>query len=195
MNWLLTPHLFKDVSRSLVSKHTDFEIILLTVKQWFTEHHKSLYYLFSLKNSITSNDAQLLYSSSIYQEKINVWLILFIFVNFTYRSTFVCVQRFEGLFGCCGDSHFCVTNAMREDLNKNWGIKRTLTVYDRPPKVFSETSLESQHEVKKSRLEWSIWLPLGGSEFVAILYAVCTLLNCPFYFSTKLCALLFSSSH
>ena len=30
-----TPHLFKDVSRSLVSKHTDFEIILLTVKQWF----------------------------------------------------------------------------------------------------------------------------------------------------------------
>ena len=35
VNWLLTPHLFKDVSRSLVSKHTDFEIILLTVKQWF----------------------------------------------------------------------------------------------------------------------------------------------------------------
>ena len=35
VNWLLTPHLFKDVSRSLVSKHTDFDIILLTVKQWF----------------------------------------------------------------------------------------------------------------------------------------------------------------
>ena len=42
---------------------------LTTVKQLnsdLTEHHKSLYYLFSLKNSITSNDAQLLYSSSIY---------------------------------------------------------------------------------------------------------------------------------
>ena len=35
VNWLLTPHLFKDVLRSLVSKLTDFEIILLTVKQWF----------------------------------------------------------------------------------------------------------------------------------------------------------------
>ena len=30
-----------------------------------TTTHHSLYYLFSLKNSITSNDAQLLYSSSI----------------------------------------------------------------------------------------------------------------------------------
>ena len=49
VNWLLTPHLFKDVSRSLVSKHTDFEIILLTVKQWFNRTPQIIVLSFFIK--------------------------------------------------------------------------------------------------------------------------------------------------
>ena len=49
VNWLLTPHLFKDVSRRLVSKHTDFEIILLTVKQWFNRTPQIIVLSFFIK--------------------------------------------------------------------------------------------------------------------------------------------------
>ena len=49
VNWLLTTHLFKDVSRSLVSKHTDFEIILLTVKQWFNRTPQIIVLSFFIK--------------------------------------------------------------------------------------------------------------------------------------------------
>ena len=49
VNWLLTPHLFKDVSRSLLSKHTDFEIILLTVKQWFNRTPQIIVLSFFIK--------------------------------------------------------------------------------------------------------------------------------------------------
>lgn len=33
------------------------------------------------------------------------------------------VGRYEKLFGCFSDHNLCVTNAMREDLKKNWNIE------------------------------------------------------------------------
>ena len=61
----------------------------------------------------------------------------------------ICLFRFEGVFARWADGHLCVSNAMKEDLMKNWGIKRPVTLYDRPPKVFKETPLEIRHEVSK----------------------------------------------
>ncbi|XP_038064537.1 chitobiosyldiphosphodolichol beta-mannosyltransferase-like [Patiria miniata] len=54
---------------------------------------------------------------------------------------------FEGVFAKWGDGHLCVTNAMKDDLTKRFGLKKPITLYDRPPKVFKETPLESQHEL------------------------------------------------
>ncbi|XP_071797701.1 chitobiosyldiphosphodolichol beta-mannosyltransferase-like [Asterias amurensis] len=65
---------------------------------------------------------------------------------------------FEGLFGGMGDSHLCVTVAMREDLVKKWGLKRPLTLYDRPPKVFHQTPVESQHKLfRKLAVDYTVF--------------------------------------
>ncbi|TRY60259.1 hypothetical protein DNTS_005921 [Danionella cerebrum] len=53
---------------------------------------------------------------------------------------------YERLFGCFSDQNLCVTNAMREDLGKNWNIRAT-TLYDKPPSIFRETPLKLQHEL------------------------------------------------
>ncbi|XP_071948728.1 chitobiosyldiphosphodolichol beta-mannosyltransferase-like [Antedon mediterranea] len=53
---------------------------------------------------------------------------------------------FEKFFGKKADGHFCVTNAMKEDLQKNWSIK-ACTLYDRPPEIFKETPLTQKHEL------------------------------------------------
>uniref|UniRef100_A0A8C0YHB5 ALG1 chitobiosyldiphosphodolichol beta-mannosyltransferase n=1 Tax=Cyprinus carpio carpio TaxID=630221 RepID=A0A8C0YHB5_CYPCA len=53
---------------------------------------------------------------------------------------------YEKLFGCFSDHNLCVTNAMREDLRKNWNIEAT-TLYDKPPPIFRETPLKLQHEL------------------------------------------------
>ncbi|XP_051569831.1 chitobiosyldiphosphodolichol beta-mannosyltransferase-like isoform X2 [Myxocyprinus asiaticus] len=53
---------------------------------------------------------------------------------------------YEKLFGCFSDHNLCVTNAMREDLKKNWNIEAT-TLYDKPPSIFRETHLKLQHEL------------------------------------------------
>ncbi|XP_033119041.1 chitobiosyldiphosphodolichol beta-mannosyltransferase-like [Anneissia japonica] len=53
---------------------------------------------------------------------------------------------FENFFGKKADGHFCVTNAMKEDLKKNWSIKAN-TLYDRPPEIFQETALKQKHEL------------------------------------------------
>ncbi|XP_034088764.1 chitobiosyldiphosphodolichol beta-mannosyltransferase isoform X1 [Gymnodraco acuticeps] len=51
---------------------------------------------------------------------------------------------YEHFFGPLASRNLCVTNAMKDDLQKNWGIKAT-TLYDCPPSIFRETPLKLQH--------------------------------------------------
>ncbi|KAB0394219.1 hypothetical protein E2I00_005060 [Balaenoptera physalus] len=53
---------------------------------------------------------------------------------------------YEKLCGRLSHLNLCVTNAMREDLAKNWGIK-AVTVYDKPASFFKETPLDLQHQL------------------------------------------------
>ncbi|XP_020835342.1 chitobiosyldiphosphodolichol beta-mannosyltransferase [Phascolarctos cinereus] len=53
---------------------------------------------------------------------------------------------YEKLCGRLSDLNLCVTNAMREDLAKNWNI-RAVTVYDKPASFFKNTPLEIQHQL------------------------------------------------
>uniref|UniRef100_A0A1A8QJB1 Asparagine-linked glycosylation 1 homolog (Yeast, beta-1,4-mannosyltransferase) n=2 Tax=Nothobranchius TaxID=28779 RepID=A0A1A8QJB1_9TELE len=53
---------------------------------------------------------------------------------------------YEHLFGRLSTLNLCVTNAMKDDLQKNWGIEAT-TLHDRPASVFGKTSLSLQHEL------------------------------------------------
>ncbi|XP_054463131.1 chitobiosyldiphosphodolichol beta-mannosyltransferase isoform X1 [Anoplopoma fimbria] len=53
---------------------------------------------------------------------------------------------YEHFFGPLAAHHLCVTEAMKDDLQKNWGIRAT-TLYDRPASVFRETPLKLQHEL------------------------------------------------
>ncbi|KAM3597854.1 uncharacterized protein V6R79_010183 [Siganus canaliculatus] len=53
---------------------------------------------------------------------------------------------YEHFFGPLATHNLCVTNAMKDDLQKNWGIKAT-TLYDRPASLFRETPEHLQHEL------------------------------------------------
>ncbi|XP_029433178.1 chitobiosyldiphosphodolichol beta-mannosyltransferase isoform X2 [Rhinatrema bivittatum] len=53
---------------------------------------------------------------------------------------------YEKLFGRLSDYNFCVTNAMKKDLNANWRIK-AITLYDKPPSIFKETPIDVQHKL------------------------------------------------
>ncbi|XP_072464333.1 chitobiosyldiphosphodolichol beta-mannosyltransferase isoform X1 [Notamacropus eugenii] len=53
---------------------------------------------------------------------------------------------YEKLCGRLSDLNLCVTNAMKEDLAKNWNI-RAVTVYDKPASFFTSTPLETQHQL------------------------------------------------
>ncbi|XP_019745429.1 chitobiosyldiphosphodolichol beta-mannosyltransferase isoform X2 [Hippocampus comes] len=53
---------------------------------------------------------------------------------------------YEHVFGRLASQHLCVTDAMKEDLHKNWGIKAT-TLYDKPAAIFRETPLETRHKL------------------------------------------------
>ncbi|XP_041853225.1 chitobiosyldiphosphodolichol beta-mannosyltransferase [Melanotaenia boesemani] len=53
---------------------------------------------------------------------------------------------YERFFGPLASHNLCVTNAMKDDLQKNWGIRAT-TLYDRPASIFRETPLKLQHEL------------------------------------------------
>uniref|UniRef100_A0A3B4VRE0 Chitobiosyldiphosphodolichol beta-mannosyltransferase n=2 Tax=Seriola dumerili TaxID=41447 RepID=A0A3B4VRE0_SERDU len=53
---------------------------------------------------------------------------------------------YEHFFGPLATHNLCVTNAMKDDLQKNWGIRAT-TLYDRPAAIFRETPLKLQHEL------------------------------------------------
>ncbi|XP_054908063.1 chitobiosyldiphosphodolichol beta-mannosyltransferase isoform X2 [Poeciliopsis prolifica] len=53
---------------------------------------------------------------------------------------------YEHLFGPLAFHSLCVTNAMKDDLQKNWGVEAT-TLYDRPASIFRETPLDLQHQL------------------------------------------------
>uniref|UniRef100_A0A8C8DNM1 Chitobiosyldiphosphodolichol beta-mannosyltransferase n=1 Tax=Oryzias sinensis TaxID=183150 RepID=A0A8C8DNM1_9TELE len=55
-------------------------------------------------------------------------------------------SRYEHFFGPLATHHLCVTNAMKDDLQRNWGIKAR-TLYDRPASIFRETPLQLQHQL------------------------------------------------
>ncbi len=49
-------------------------------------------------------------------------------------------EAFERFWGRFGDRHLCVSNAMKDELQKHWSIKATV-FYDRPPAQFEPTPL------------------------------------------------------
>ncbi|XP_070837117.1 chitobiosyldiphosphodolichol beta-mannosyltransferase [Chaetodon trifascialis] len=53
---------------------------------------------------------------------------------------------YERFFGPLANHSLCVTNAMKDDLQRNWSIRAT-TLYDRPAAIFRETPLKLQHEL------------------------------------------------
>ncbi|KAG8038901.1 hypothetical protein G9C98_003208 [Cotesia typhae] len=50
----------------------------------------------------------------------------------------------ESFFGKRADKSFCVTNAMKNDLNSRWSIEATV-LYDRPPLAFKPIDLSEKH--------------------------------------------------
>ena len=55
-------------------------------------------------------------------------------------------KKYEEICGRLSDVNICVTKAMKEDLDKYWGVKAT-TVYDRPPVMFRSVSLKEKHNL------------------------------------------------
>ncbi|XP_072225225.1 chitobiosyldiphosphodolichol beta-mannosyltransferase [Leuresthes tenuis] len=53
---------------------------------------------------------------------------------------------YEHFFGPLATHSLCVTDAMKDDLQQNWGIRAT-TLYDRPASIFRETPVKLQHEL------------------------------------------------
>ncbi|CAN9505051.1 unnamed protein product [Ophioblennius macclurei] len=55
-------------------------------------------------------------------------------------------EWYERFFGPLASDSLCVTEAMKEDLRRNWNIRAT-TLYDRPAAIFKETPLRLRHEL------------------------------------------------
>ncbi|XP_017260924.2 chitobiosyldiphosphodolichol beta-mannosyltransferase, partial [Kryptolebias marmoratus] len=53
---------------------------------------------------------------------------------------------YEHFFGALSSNNLCVTEAMKEDLQTNWGVRAT-TLYDRPASIFRETPLDLRHQL------------------------------------------------
>ncbi|KAM7363543.1 chitobiosyldiphosphodolichol beta-mannosyltransferase-like isoform 2-T2 [Cochliomyia hominivorax] len=53
----------------------------------------------------------------------------------------------EKWFGKKADANFCVTKAMKEDLNNNWDIRNVTVLYDRPPSQFQPFDITKKHEL------------------------------------------------
>ncbi|KAM4598344.1 chitobiosyldiphosphodolichol beta-mannosyltransferase [Polymixia lowei] len=71
---------------------------------------------------------------------------------------------YEHFFGPLATHNLCVTNAMKDDLQKNWGIKAT-TLYDKPPAIFRETPLSLQHELfVRLAKNYPQFQPSGGEQ-------------------------------
>lgn len=55
-------------------------------------------------------------------------------------------QKYEGFLGSMAHSNLCVTEAMKNDLFRRWGI-RAIILYDRPPEMFKPILPRKQHEL------------------------------------------------
>ncbi|KAM3864010.1 chitobiosyldiphosphodolichol beta-mannosyltransferase [Diretmus argenteus] len=53
---------------------------------------------------------------------------------------------YEHFFGPLATHHLCVTGEMKDDLQRNWGIKAT-TLYDKPASIFRETPPTLRHQL------------------------------------------------
>eukprot|EP00117_Sycon_ciliatum_P000195 scpid68855/ scgid6362/ Chitobiosyldiphosphodolichol beta-mannosyltransferase; Asparagine-linked glycosylation protein 1 homolog; Beta-1,4-mannosyltransferase; GDP-Man:GlcNAc2-PP-dolichol mannosyltransferase; GDP-mannose-dolichol diphosphochitobiose mannosyltransferase len=53
---------------------------------------------------------------------------------------------YERFFGRMADNAVCVTNAMREDLARNWDVT-AVTMHDRPPALFRPLPLDERHHL------------------------------------------------
>eukprot|EP01118_Nematostelium_gracile_P013569 TRINITY_DN514_c0_g1_i1.p1 TRINITY_DN514_c0_g1~~TRINITY_DN514_c0_g1_i1.p1 ORF type:complete len:319 (+),score=78.23 TRINITY_DN514_c0_g1_i1:31-987(+) len=66
-------------------------------------------------------------------------------------------KYFEWFFGKRADYHFCVTYAMKRELETNWGIDDARVLYDKPPDFFKEATVAEKHrlfsELKKELSE------------------------------------------
>ncbi|XP_064546649.1 chitobiosyldiphosphodolichol beta-mannosyltransferase [Drosophila montana] len=56
-------------------------------------------------------------------------------------------KRLERYFGAKAHTHFCVTKAMKEDLQRNWNIGPVTVLYDRAPAQFHPIELAQKHEL------------------------------------------------
>ncbi|XP_064478720.1 chitobiosyldiphosphodolichol beta-mannosyltransferase-like [Ornithodoros turicata] len=54
----------------------------------------------------------------------------------------------EKVFGRKAHSAFCVSRAMKEDLEKEWGVVSKV-LYDRPPETFKPLKVEEKHDILK----------------------------------------------
>jgi len=67
---------------------------------------------------------------------------------------------YERFFGSRADAHLCVSDAMRVELERNWGIE-PFVLYDRPPEFFKRLSLKEAHEFLVSRPLKKAFKPCG----------------------------------
>lgn len=103
---------------------------------------------------------------------------------------------YEHFFGPLTTHNLCVTNAMKDDLQKNWGIKAT-TLYDRPPSIFGETPLKQQHQLFMRLANTYPQFQSKGSEEVKVqrtAFSVCDLTDDTVTLRTERPALLLSST-
>ncbi|KAK6169162.1 hypothetical protein SNE40_020263 [Patella caerulea] len=56
------------------------------------------------------------------------------------------LKWYDSFFGRLSSINLCVTNAMKGDLKKSWGIE-AVTLYDRPPPRFQKASLAARHDL------------------------------------------------
>ncbi|XP_006649500.1 UDP-glycosyltransferase TURAN [Oryza brachyantha] len=73
---------------------------------------------------------------------------------------------FEKHFGRMADGAFCVTKAMKHELDQKWGINATV-LYDQSPEFFRPASLTEKHELF-SRLGNSICSAIGNDDCISV---------------------------
>lgn len=75
-------------------------------------------------------------------------------------------KMYEKVFGRMGHDHFCVSKAMKDELEKNWKIKANV-LYDQAPIFFKETSIEEKDQLF-STYEWGNLNGYndGGNDFI-----------------------------
>ncbi|XP_045893033.1 chitobiosyldiphosphodolichol beta-mannosyltransferase isoform X2 [Micropterus dolomieu] len=103
---------------------------------------------------------------------------------------------YEHFFGPLATHNLCVTNAMKDDLQKNWGIRAT-TLYDRPASIFRETPLKLQHQLFMRLANTHPQFQSKGSEDVNVertVFSVCDLTDDTVTLRAERPALLLSST-